>query len=165
MPGERPVTQKLTPAMKREEIPLNVLLDRNISCFESIVEYLKDERKLTYHQIALLTNRDDRTIWTIYSRARKKRLTKEEQNSEVKKDFAKQKNSGKRNIRIPLNILSDRNASILETISVYLKDEKNIRYSKIADLTNRDDRTIWTAYHRAKKKKIDNSDGNYPIFS
>ncbi len=54
-------------------IPLNILLDRNVAVLEAIVEFLKDRKNLTYHEIAVLTNRNDRTIWTVYSRVRKKR--------------------------------------------------------------------------------------------
>ena len=58
------------PAM---QIPLLVLRDRRISVLEAIVEYLKDEKELTYHEIAVMLNRDDRTIWTCYHRAKTKR--------------------------------------------------------------------------------------------
>ncbi|MFH1849613.1 MAG: hypothetical protein ABH879_05490 [archaeon] len=47
--------------------------DRNVSVLEAISEYLKDSLGLCYHEIAVLLNRDDRTIWTCYSRAKKKR--------------------------------------------------------------------------------------------
>jgi len=55
------------------QIPSIVLRDRSISVLEAIVEYLKDEKKLSYHEIAVLLNRDDRTIWTCYNRAKTKR--------------------------------------------------------------------------------------------
>ena len=54
-------------------IPSFIFKDRRLSVLEAIVEYLKDEKKLTFHQIAVILNRDDRTIWTCYSRAKKKR--------------------------------------------------------------------------------------------
>ncbi|MBI2005629.1 MAG: hypothetical protein HYS80_02600, partial [Candidatus Aenigmarchaeota archaeon] len=40
---------------------------------ENIAAYLKDTFGLTYHAIAVLLNRNDRTIWTVYQRAKKKR--------------------------------------------------------------------------------------------
>ena len=58
------------------DIPLDVLLDRNVAVLEAIVEYLKEKKNLTYHEIAVLTNRNDRTIWTVYNRAKKKRGVK-----------------------------------------------------------------------------------------
>jgi len=57
-------------------IPLSVVCDRDVSIFETIVEYLKETYGLTYHEIAVLLNRDDRTIWTVYKRAQKKRSAK-----------------------------------------------------------------------------------------
>ncbi|MFH2028209.1 MAG: hypothetical protein ABIJ08_03655 [Nanoarchaeota archaeon] len=54
-------------------IPSTIFRDRKISVLEAVVEYLKDEKNLTYHEIAVLLNRDDRTVWTCYSRAKKKR--------------------------------------------------------------------------------------------
>lgn len=54
-------------------IPLSVLCDRDLSLFETMIEHLKENKGLTYHEIAVLTNRDDRTIWTVYNRAKKKR--------------------------------------------------------------------------------------------
>ena len=53
-------------------IPSNILTDRSVSVLEAIVKYLKEKKRLTYHEIAVLLNRDDRTIWTVYQRARKK---------------------------------------------------------------------------------------------
>ena len=57
-------------------IPLSVFLDRSVSVLEAVSEYLKDSKKFSYHEIAVLLNRDDRTIWTCYNRAKKKRTKK-----------------------------------------------------------------------------------------
>ncbi|HLC62866.1 MAG TPA: hypothetical protein VJJ21_00955 [Candidatus Nanoarchaeia archaeon] len=54
------------------KIPLSQLTDRSISVLESIVSYLKENYSLSLHQIAVLLNRNDRTIWTVYSRYKKK---------------------------------------------------------------------------------------------
>jgi len=54
-------------------IPSSIFKDRSLSVLEAITEYLKDKKSLTYHEIAVLLNRDDRTIWTCYQRAKKKR--------------------------------------------------------------------------------------------
>lgn len=53
-------------------IPTFIFRDRSLAALESIVVYLKDTHGLTYAQIAKLLNRDDRTIWTTYTRAKKK---------------------------------------------------------------------------------------------
>jgi len=56
-------------------IPVSVLSDRRVATLEAIVEYMKDVLKLSYHEIAVELKRNDRTIWTVYQRAKKKRST------------------------------------------------------------------------------------------
>jgi len=56
-----------------DQIPTFVFRDRSLSVLEVMTEYLKDVKKLSYHQIAVLLNRNDRTIWTVYRRAKLKR--------------------------------------------------------------------------------------------
>jgi DNA-directed RNA polymerase specialized sigma24 family protein len=60
--------------------------------------------------------------------------------------------SSSRETLIPLNIL--KHNSSLEAIVFYLKDVLNLKFNEIADLLNRDQRTIWVTYANAKKKKI-----------
>lgn len=52
--------------------PLSIFRDRKLSVLESVVKFLKEEHDLKYHEIAVLLNRDDRTIWTTYKRGLKK---------------------------------------------------------------------------------------------
>ena len=58
-----------------------------------------------------------------------------------------------RSISFPSSVFKDRSLSVLEALSEYLRDKKDLSYSEIAQLLNRDDRTIWTYYKRAKKKR------------
>jgi len=60
---------------KREyiDIPSFVFKDRTLSVLEVMVEYLRDNKKMRFHEIALIINRDDRTVWTVYRRAKLKR--------------------------------------------------------------------------------------------
>ena len=57
-----------------------------------------------------------------------------------------------RYVNIPTFIFKDRSLAALEAVVVYLKDSQGMNYAQIARLLNRDDRTIWTTYTRAKKK-------------
>jgi len=122
-------------------IPVSLFVDRSLSVLEVLVEYLKEELHYTLHEIAVLTNRDDRTIWTVYDRAKKKRTNSKKPTLE------------KTEIFIPLNVLLDRALSVLEVLVEYVKEKLHLTYHEIAVLTNRDDRTIWTVYNRAKKKR------------
>jgi hypothetical protein len=55
------------------EIPTFLFKDRSVAVLEALVEYLKDHKELSFHEIAMLLNRNDRTIWTVYRRAKLKR--------------------------------------------------------------------------------------------
>lgn len=57
------------------KIPLSPSLfrDSKLTFFETVVEYLKDKAKLKFREIANLLDKDERNIWTIYRRAKKKR--------------------------------------------------------------------------------------------
>ena len=122
----------------KDLLPISIFDNDDLSCLETIVKYLKEEFNLRFHEIALLLNRNDRTIWTTYNIACKKR--KERLLVKESKFF------------IPVSILQNRKLSVLEAIVSYLKDNFNLRYSEIAVLLRRDERNIWTVYNRAKKK-------------
>jgi len=62
-----------------------------------------------------------------------------------------------RYINIPSFIFRDRELAALEAIVIYLKDSHGMTYAQIARLLNRDQRTIWTTYTRAKKKLVERS--------
>ena len=53
-------------------IPASAISNRSYSTLESVVGFVKD---LDYsnHEVALMLNLDDRTIWTVWDRVKKKR--------------------------------------------------------------------------------------------
>lgn len=53
---------------------------------------------------------------------------------------------------IPLEVFSDRTLGVLETAVKYLKENNQLNYSRIAEVLNRDDRTIWVSYNNTRKK-------------
>jgi len=120
-------------------IPTAIFDNKKLSALETIVKYLKEELNLNYRSIALLLNRNERTIWGSYNSAKQKFPSK----------FVLKKSK----FFIPYLILQDRTFGVLEIIVEYLKDTLSLSYHKIALLLRRDDRTIWTVYHRAKKKR------------
>jgi len=54
-------------------IPISILRNLDFTSLENIVCFLKEKLELSYHEIAMLLHRDDRTIWTVYDRVKKKR--------------------------------------------------------------------------------------------
>jgi hypothetical protein len=123
-----------------KEIMLPLYIFRNgLSGLEAISKYLKENANLRFCEIAKLLNRDDRTIWDAYNNAK----SKSHKNSAD--DYSE--------IAIPASYLNNRSFSVLESITSFLKDEMNMRYCKIACLLGKDQRTIWTVYNRAAKKR------------
>ncbi len=69
--GSRRINLNNTP------IPTHIFVDRTLSVLEALTEYLKESKNMTYHEIAVLLDRDDRTIWTCYHRSQIKRSKKQ----------------------------------------------------------------------------------------
>lgn len=127
------------PVSKEILIPVSIFEISKLSALEAICKYLKEELDLTYSKIATILNRDSRTIWTTYNNAIKN--IKEKLYTKESKFF------------IPVSILANRKLSVLEAIVSYLKDNLNLRYIEIASLINRNERNVWAAYNKAKKKQ------------
>lgn len=123
---------------RKESLPISIFYNEELSCLETVVKFIKEDFNLKNHEIALLLNRNDRTIWATYNIACKKRkerlLVKESE------------------IKIPISIFTERKFSVLEAIVSYLKEKFELTYSEISKLLNRDPRNIWTIYNRYKKK-------------
>lgn len=128
------------PAKEEVKVPISVFQNDKLGSLENIVKYLRENLLLSFKQIASLTNRNEIALAVTYRNAKRKLEAK----------FVIMEISP---YSIPVTILQDRNISVLENISFYLKDTFGLTYHKIAVLLNRDDRTIWTVYQRAKKKK------------
>jgi len=56
-------------------IPVSSISDRSFSTLESVVGFIKD-LDYTNHETAVMLRLDDRTIWSVYDRVKKKRGTK-----------------------------------------------------------------------------------------
>src|SRR3989344_3500605 len=91
----------------KEGIPLSVFRTDKLSCLEIIVKYLKENTSKTYHEIAVLLNRNDRTIWSTYNNSLKK---------------LKQKLKISPSEIILYSVFSGRENSTLESLIIYLKD-------------------------------------------
>jgi hypothetical protein len=118
-------------------IPLSLYADRNLGCLEVTIKYLKENLSLNYSHIAIILNRNQRTIWCAYNKARTKHkkvfvITEEEYN-------------------IPCEIFLERTRGPLEALVVYLKEDLSLSFKQISTLLNRDYRTIWLSYKNGKK--------------
>lgn len=134
------VNALLTEAQQHEQtlLPINIFQTDALSSLEAIVKYLKEQKHLTFHQIAVVLKRDDRTIWTTYSKSRKKMLAHFHL---LPSKYV-----------MPAALFAERKLSVLETLAHYLRVTLKLSLHDIATLLNRDDRTIWTVCNRARKK-------------
>ncbi|MFH1770585.1 MAG: hypothetical protein ABH828_03435 [archaeon] len=63
---------------------------------------------------------------------------------------------------IPVSIFSSEMGSF-QAIVRYLKDHEGLRYSKIAKLTNRDQRTIWNVYKQSENQWFNVEESRFSI--
>ena len=127
------------PSKEEVKIPISVFKNEKLGALETIVKYLRENKLLSFKQIGSLTNRNDIALAVSYRNAKKKLEAKFVE--EISPYY------------LPVSILQDRKFSVLENVVSYLKDTFGLTYHKIAILLNRNDRTIWTVYQRARKKR------------
>ena len=122
---------------EQDFIPTSVF-SKTLSPLETVVKFLHENSHHSFVEISKLLNRSQKTIWQAYDNSKKK--TKEQLTSTGAAYF------------IPVTIFSDRTFSVFEHIITYLVDHEKLRYCDVGRALERDSRTIWTVYHRAKKK-------------
>lgn len=116
-------------------IPVSIFSGK-LSPSEALTKFLKENHELGYQEIANLIGRDKRGVWANYKRSAKKM------------PWPFQVNGG---IAVPVSVFNCEK-SVLEALVSYLKEVKNFRNKKIAQLLNKNPANIWTVYNRAKKK-------------
>ncbi len=114
-------------------LPITIFQGK-LTPFQAIIKYLKEQLNLSNRKISHLLNKDIKAVWAAYQLGRKKPFLFNETP-----------------IQVPLSIFKDKNLSSLEALVRFLKN-LDMNYAEIARLLNRDQRTIWTVYSRAKKK-------------
>ena len=127
---------RLIKSKEKIEIPANIF-SKELGALEALTKYLKENLAMSYKEIAELLNRNERTIWTAYNKAKQK----QEKPIETKQT----------SILISISFLNNRKLTILESLILFLKS-KNMKFNEIASLLNRDQRNIWTIYSNAVKK-------------
>jgi hypothetical protein len=77
--SNKKLKEKIEVKPSKMSVPISIFANRKLSILESLVSYLK-QNNLQYHEISRLINRDQRNIWTINSRAKKKNKTSNQEN-------------------------------------------------------------------------------------
>lgn len=114
-------------------IPVSIFNQKGLTLLECLCKYLKEEKNLTFHKIAVALNRDDRTIWTTYNR------TKIKHPSSLDISYSE--------FYIPLSIFSNRNRIFSNLLIAYLKETYQLTFTQIAKIIARDPRNVWRCYH------------------
>lgn len=119
-------------------IPLSVFNPR-LSALETVSKYLHENLGLGYRKIAELMNRSEKTIWQAYNFSLKK--------------FPRRLIVKETPYLVPVSVFADRKYSNLESVVAFIKEQYRLKFSEIGALLHRDQRTIWTVYNRARKKR------------
>ena len=120
----------------KSSVPVSIF-SHKLSPLEALTKFLKEGRKMSYHDIGELIQRDERGIWITYRNAKKKQ----------REAFT----FPEHDIKLPIKIFTKR-FSILESLVRYLKEQRGMKVANIAHLINKSTSTIWTVYNRAKGK-------------
>ena len=119
-------------------IPTSIF-SKQLSALETITKYLHENKKITLAEIAEMTNRTKQNIYTTYKNAIKKH-----------KDILEDKKS---RWFLTADILQDKKLAVLEAIVEYMHEELGLDIHEISKELNRNYKTIWTVYSRAKNKR------------
>ena len=113
------------------------MFTKELSPFETVVKYLRQSKGMKFPEIGKMLGKNPSSCWLAYRNA----------SSKCSKKFIVRFSEHD----IPLGELRSDKFSLLELITAYLKDE-GLKFSEMAKLLKRNERTLWTAYHRKMKK-------------
>ena len=124
-------SQKELSTRINNSVPVSIF-SGSLSPLQALVTYLKNVQQQDYHTIAEILNRHYKTVWT----------------SHCKEGISYTDTT----TYLPLHIFSGP-LSVFEAIVWYLHLDMKLKFSEIARLLHKDDRTVWTVWNRAKKKQ------------
>ncbi|MEM2121716.1 MAG: hypothetical protein QXU20_03625 [Candidatus Woesearchaeota archaeon] len=142
---EKPEEKLVVKEFEEEISKIPLVFNKELSVFESIVKFLRENKNLRYAKIAKLLNRNPRVIWITYQRAKKKFPY------ELKPDYS---------FEIPINVFSSKKHSILESAVKYLREFYGLKFSRISELLKKSYTTVHTAYARSKTKDKNKKEEN-----
>jgi hypothetical protein len=130
---------ELATTLEKKEILLpSCIFNEKISAFESIVNFLKENQGIPNKEIAIVLGKSQKSVWQCYNNCKQKHPS---QFKIVASEYY-----------IPVSALKTE-LTILEAIVSYLKDFLNLKFHEIGLALKRDDRTVWTVYDRANKRR------------
>ena len=134
----RVIAKKCTEEEETVYLPVSIFVHKKLGALECAVKFLLENKKLTITEISALLGRKNTAISATYYAANKK------DSSKIK--------PLKTPYEISASIFCNKKLTVLENLVVELKKKYSLKNSQIAELLQRDDRTIWTVINRASKK-------------
>ncbi len=128
-----------TSKMQEPKIPVSIFC-KKLGALETISKFLIENKELKKRDTARLLNRDPKTIWSTYEKAKKK----------FPERFAQK---SKDDIQIPVSKFNNRKFSTLEILVTCLREEHGLSFKEISKMLGRSPGTLGTAYFRANKKR------------
>jgi len=114
-------------------MPITLFANRSMGVLEILVKYLHENHAMRFADIARLLNRDPRTIWCTYAKAKRK---------------APYRLIDMPSKQIPISAFQDRNLAALESLVKYCKQTLLMSNPEISKIINRDTRTIWAVVNK-----------------
>lgn len=130
-------------------IPLSVF-STSLPAAEALCQYLIEEKKLSYPEIARLLHRNRKNIWATGQRAKKRKKIKKTKKPSLvwKKDEPAEK------YFLPISLFQNSSFSLLESVVLYLHRTFDLTNPAIAKLLHKSPNSIAVIYKRAREKKI-----------
>ena len=85
------------------KLPLHIFHNKALTPMEAIISFLKNSHDLTYHQISILINRDERNVWTIYNNAKNKINLKTKEENKTKENKTRRTRTNKSDDKISIH--------------------------------------------------------------
>lgn len=118
-------------------VPLSIF-SSSLKPAEALCRYLKENEKLSYKEIGLLLNRNEKSAWATYQRAKKNK----------KQMFLKTREK----YTLPISLFQDRSYSLLESLVFFLHQIYKLSNPQIAKLLKRSPNSVAVLMKRARVK-------------
>jgi len=130
--------QEVLNLLQEEELLVPVeVFSSGLAPAEALTKFLKEECDKNFHEISILINRNEKSVWQNYQRAIKKMPSRFSFVSSLK---------------VPVSAFKNNKLSVFESLVLYLKEQKQMKNVKIAKLLGKNPANVWSVYNRAIKK-------------
>ena len=130
--------QEVLNLIQEEELLVPVeVFSSGLAPAEALAKFLKEECELNFHEISILINRNEKSVWQNYQRAIKKMPSR----------FAFASS-----LKVPVSAFKNNKLSVFESLVLYLKEQKQMKNVKIARLLGKNPANVWSVYNRAAGK-------------